>query len=224
VYTAVALVCVLLTLTSRQLRRTALSVVPLALPFVILFAILISHGAASFAHSVGSRVEASPTKDANVQWRLQANRVILQQVREQPIFGVGFGRSSEFFVNVTDGDTGLPTPQRVQIFQDPHNGYLFLWAGGGLLALGAFALLLGTYAIDAVRRYRNNDDPSARLIILWGSATLFVLLFNAASGTVFESPTNILMIWALLVLPAVVPRRSAETRSPQASLGVPARP
>jgi O-antigen ligase len=205
VYTAVAFVCLLLILTSRRLRNTVLSVVPLALPFVILLAIAVSHGAPNFVNSVGSRVSSPPAKDANVEWRLQANRVVLAQVREQPIFGVGFGRASDFFINVEDRVTGIPIPQRVDIFQDPHNGYLYLWAGGGLVTLGAFALLLGTYAIDALRRYRSNHDPIARLIILWGSGTLFVFLFNAASGTVFSNPTNLLLIWALLVLPAVVP-------------------
>jgi len=206
VYTAVGLVCLLLILMSPRLRKAVLSVVPLVLPFVILLAIAVSHGAPDFVDSVAGRVSSPPAKDANVQWRVKANRVVLEQVREQPIFGVGFGRTSEFFLNVEDRITGIPTPQRVEIGQDPHNGYFFLWAGGGLVALGSFALLLATYAIDAFRRYRSNRDPIGRLIILWASATLFVFLFNAASGTSFSNPENILIIWALLVLPAVVPR------------------
>jgi O-antigen ligase len=208
VYTAVALVCLLFILTSPRLRNAALSVVPLVLPFVALLAIGISHGAPDLVDSVVSRVSSPPAKDADVQWRLKANRAVLAQIREQPIFGVGFGRTSDFFINVEDRITGLPIPQRFDIGQDPHNGYFFLWAGGGLLALGAFALLLGTYAIDAFRRYRSNHDPTARLIIVWGSATLFVFLFNAASGTSLSNPSNVLVIWALLVLPAVVLRGS----------------
>ena len=206
VYIAVALVCLLFVLTSRRLRKAFLSVVPLVLPFVILLAIAVSHGAPDFVDTVASRASSPPARDANVRWRVNANRVVLAQVREQPILGVGFGRTSAFFLNVEDRNTGIPTPQRVEIGQDPHNGYLFLWAGGGLLALGSFALLLGTYAVDAFGRYRSDNDPIGRLIILWGAATLFVFLFNAASGTSFSNPTNILMIWALLVVPAVVPR------------------
>jgi O-antigen ligase len=205
-YTAVGLVCLLFVLTSRRLRSAVLSVVPLALPFVILFAIAVSQAAPDLVDSVASRVSSPPATDPNVQWRLEANRAVVAQVREQPLFGVGFGRTSEFFLNVEDPTTGIPTPQQVEVDQDPHNGYLLLWAGGGLFALGSFALLLGTYGIDALRRYRSNPDPIGRLIILWGSATLFVFLFNAGSGTSFANPTNILTIWALLVLPAVVPR------------------
>lgn len=206
VYTAVGLVCLLFLVTSPRLRKAVLSVVPLVLPFVVLLAIGISHGAPDLVDSVASRVSSPPAKDADVQWRLKANRAVLAQIREQPIFGVGFGRRSEFFINAEDHSTGLPIPQRFDIGQDPHNGYVFLWAGGGLVALGAFLLLLGTYVLDAARRYRSTDDPIARLVLLWGAATLFVFLFNAASGTSFENPSNILIIWALLVLPAVVPR------------------
>lgn len=217
VYTAVVVVCLLFVVMSPRLRKAVLSVVPLALPFVVLLAIGISHGAPGLVDSVASRVSSPPAKDADVQWRLKANRAVLAQIREQPIFGVGFGRRSEFFINAEDRATGLPIPQRFDIGQDPHNGYFFLWAGGGLLALGAFVLLLATYALDAVRRYRSNDDPIARLVLLWGSATLFAFLFNAASGTSFENPTNILVIWALLVLPAVVPRPATrESVSPDA--------
>ena len=101
--------------------------------------------------------------DANVQWRLRANRAVLEQFREQPLVGVGFGRRSGFFIEVENETTGLPALRRVEIGQDPHNGYVFLLAGGGILALGTFALLLGTFAIDVVRRYRTNSDPRARL-------------------------------------------------------------
>lgn len=204
-YAAVALVGVVFMLTSGQLRKNLLSVVPLALPFLIVLAIGISQTAPDFVSAVTDRVFSPPARDANVQWRVEANHAVLAQVREQPLFGVGFGRDSEFFLSVEDPATGLPALQRVEIGQDPHNGYIFLWAGGGLVLLGSFALLLGTFALDAVRRYRSTADPTARLIILWACATLFPFLFNAASGASFESPENILTIWALLVLPSVVP-------------------
>jgi len=204
VYAAVAIVGVLFLLTSRRLRSSVLSVVPLALPFVAVLAIGVNQAAPEFVESISGRILSAPETDANVQWRLEANRAVLGQVREEPLFGVGFGRTSEFFIQVEDPMTGITLPQRVEINQDPHNGYIFLLAGGGLVALGSFALLLGTFALDALRRYQRNTDPIARLIILWACATLFVFLFNAGSGPSFGVPDNILTIWALLVLPSVV--------------------
>ena len=51
---------------------------------------------------------------------------------------------------------------------------------------------------------------------------LFVWLLTAASGTTFESTDSLLMIWALLVLPAIV-RPDADPRpvrnAPQTAAG-----
>ena len=204
-YAGVFVVGVVSLLASSRLRRSILSMVPLTIPVVILIAIGVSRAVPQFVDSVGARVTAAPSSDVQVQWRLAANRAILDQVRESPVLGAGFGKTSEVFLDVPDSVTRIPVTQRVEIGQDPHNGYLFVLAGGGILALGALGLLLGVFALDAARRYRRTSDPTARLLILWACATLFVFLFNAASGTSFESPVNVLTIWALLVLPAVVP-------------------
>ena len=204
VYAAVGVVGLLFFVTSRGMRNTVLSIVPLALPFLVLLAIGVNQARPDFVSSVNDRMFSEVETDANVQWRLRANRAVLEQFREQPLFGVGFGRRSEFFIEVENETTGLPALHRFEIGQDPHNGYVFLLAGGGILALGTFALLLGTFALDVVRRYRSNSDPRSRLILIWASATLFVFLANAASGTSFGRPDNVLTIWALLVLPAIV--------------------
>ena len=204
VYAGVAVVGLLLFATSRGMRNNVLSIVPLALPFIVVLAVGVHQAAPDFVNSVNERMFTSPDTDANVQWRVEANRAVLEQVREDPLFGVGFGRGSEFYLEVENPTTGFPVLQRFEIGQDPHNGYVYLLAGGGILALGTFALLLGTFAFDVVRRYRSNSDPRARLILLWASATLFVFLLNAASGTALGRADILLTIWALLVLPAVV--------------------
>ena len=150
------------------------------------------------------RVSAPPERDVNVQWRIKANEAVYKQIREQPLVGVGFGRTSEFFLDVETSPGGYTVPVAQEIGQDPHNGYLYLWSGGGLVALGSFLTILTAFAVDVIRRFRRNDDPTARIILLWTSALLFVFLFNAASGTSFENPGNLLTIWTLLLLPAVV--------------------
>lgn len=207
-YLGVLIVGVVFLLASPRLRNSIGSLVPLALPFLVLLAIGVQFAAPQFVESVGARISASPTSDANVQWRVEATKAVLAQVREQPLFGVGFGKTTEIFLEVVDPTSQIPATQRVEIDQDPHNGYVYLLAGGGLVTLGAFLLLLGVFAVDAARRYRSTSDPIAKLLILWACATLFVFLLNAASGTSFASPINVLTIWALLVLPAVVTRPS----------------
>jgi hypothetical protein len=205
VFMAVAIGVLVLVVLSGQVRRTILVLVPLALPFLVVAALLVPRAVPDLWPSFVNRISAPPTRDANVEWRVKANRAVLAQVRESPLVGVGFGRTSYFTVDVRSS-SGLTVPQRIDIEQDPHNGYLFLLAGGGVVTLGAFLLVLAAFARDAVRRYRGNRDPVARLILLWCALLLFVFLFNAASGTMFESPFDLLTIWTLLVLPAVVPR------------------
>ncbi len=215
VYLGVFVVGVILFLVSRHLRRTILSVVPLALPFVVLLAIGVSHAAPELVDTLGSRVTAgSSASDLNVQWRVKANRAVLEQVREQPLFGVGFGRNAAIVLEEKDPTTGITYERREEIGQDPHNGYMYLLAGGGIVALVSFMVLLGVFVFDAIRRHRSTSDPTARLLIVWACATLFVFLLNAGSGTAFVNPTDVMTIWALLVLPAVVGSQGGSDSSP----------
>ena len=207
VFAAVFVVCTLLLLTSHSLRRSLAAVLPLAVPFLVLLAIMIPRVAPDLVTSFENRISASPTRDANVEWRVQANKAVLAQIREAPVIGSGFGRETEFFIQVRDS-AGFLVPFRLQIWQDPHNGYLWLWAGGGLVALGAFLAVLATFVVDAIRRYRGTDDEIERLIVLWAVATVFPALFDAASGTTFENPGDLMFVWVLLVIPAVVPLRT----------------
>jgi O-antigen ligase len=197
-------------LTLRGLRSSLGSFLPLAAPFLVLFAIGVAQASPQFVHSIHTRLTTfPPASDPNVQWRIRSNEAIYAQIRENPIFGVGFGRDAEIYLDDVDAQTGIPSQVRVAIGQDPHNGYAYLLAGGGIVALASFFLILGVFAVDVVRRFRATLHPIDRLLLIWASATLFVFLFNAASGTAFASPINIITIWALLVLPAVVVKRAA---------------
>jgi O-antigen ligase len=203
VFAATAVVCVLLVALSGPVRTSLVSVIPLALPFLVLAGIALYSATPDLVNAARERVSAPPDTDANVQWREKANEAVFAQVREQPLIGVGFGRTSSFFLGVPS-DNGVVVPVRVDINQDPHDGYLFLWAGGGLAALGSFALILVAAAYDGTQRFRRTSDPTARVLLLWSAGTLFAFLLNAASGTSFEAPSNLLMIWLLLSIPAVV--------------------
>jgi O-antigen ligase len=116
--------------------------------------------------------------------------------------GVGFGRESTFFVNVKYGDATVPVRQTV--IQDPHNDFVYLLAGGGILALGSFALLLAAFARQARRALRLAARPEERVLVLWSCVTLFAFLVNAGSGLTLDAPASLLTIWTLLVLPSAV--------------------
>jgi O-antigen ligase len=214
VFAAVGFVLFLFFITSPNLRRSVLRLLPLAAPFLALGAIILVQLSPNLISDFVSRVGSSPTKDANVIWREKANEAILQQFRREPVFGVGFGETSRFYIDV-QSSSGYFVPFRQDIGQDPHNGYLFLLAGGGIVTLAGFLLLIGVFGVDALRRYLGAVDDHERIIVLWAAALLFCFLFEAASGTEFESSADVLAIWALLTAPAVVPlrRRAGSIRS-----------
>jgi hypothetical protein len=206
-------VVVVVFLCLRHVRGAVLSVIPLALPFLLIAAFALPRLAPNVGSDFVQRVSADQSKDANLQWREKANETVLRQVHESPIYGVGFGRMTSFtFTTVTD--TGLHLPMRDRIGQDPHNGFLYILAGGGIVTLLPFLAIIVAFYLDAFRRLRGRLDRYERLIVIWSCATAFVFLVNSASGTEFESATDLLTIWVLMLLPSITCRRRPGAAAP----------
>ncbi len=193
-YIAVALVVPLLLVLLPRLRSSLFSMLPICLPFILLLAIALPRVAPSIGSTFTSRVAKSNSSDVNVQWRQAAARSLWEQVHESPITGVGFGKAAMFRFN------GL----EVNINQDPHDSFLYLLAGGGVLTLTGFLLLVLTFFVDAIRRLRRATDPYQRLIIMWSMSILAAFLINAAAGPVLSDPRMLLTIWAVMLLPSSI--------------------
>ncbi len=214
-YLAVAVAVPVLVVLLPRVRRALLAMLPICVPFILLLAIALPRVAPSLEPTFVNRVLKSNGSDVNVQWRQAAAGALWQQVHESPITGVGFGESATFRFNGT-----LQT-----INQDPHDSFLYLLAGGGILTLCGFLLLLLTFAVDAVMRLRRATDPYQRLIILWSMAMLFAFLVNAATSPVLSDPRMLLTIWAVMLLPSsigpaadkAVTRMRAQTAAPRAA-------
>jgi hypothetical protein len=80
---------------------------------------------------------------------------------------------------------------------------LYLWAGGGLVLLLSFALLVVVYLVDAGWRFRLGTAEERRLLF-WTVSLCFVLLANSASGIVLTVPGTLLVFWILMALPMTV--------------------
>jgi O-antigen ligase len=196
--TTFALVGLLVPLAVLAFRRIGLragAILPLCVPFLVLAALVIPQAAPSFFQTLSERITASPTTDTSAQWREQAIDAVWPQIQEAPITGVGFGRTASFELNNV----------RTTLSQDPHNQFIYLWAGGGLLLLGSFALLLLVYLAESWRRFRAGTSEERRLIF-WAVSLWFVFLVNSATGITLTNPPLLLVFWVLMVLPMIVRR------------------
>lgn len=194
-YAAVALIIPLLLVSRRYMRRTVLVVLPLFAPILVIVALLLPTLAPDLLPTLQRRVTGTSSQDVNVRFRDRARDAALEGVDEEWLTGVGFGRVSQFEIE----------RRVVTIHGDPHNSYVYLLAGGGVLALGSFLLVCVIYVVDAVRRLRPADAVGQALIV-WALGTWLAFMINAAAGPVLPHPIMLLTIWILFALPSVVPR------------------
>jgi O-antigen ligase len=195
-FAAIGLLVPLFFLTFRRIRlRTALFL-PMFAPFLVLVALLVPKADPTLFPTLTNRIAARPSTDTSVEWRQKAISAVWAQVRESPVTGVGFGRTASFEVE------GV----RTTITQDPHNQFIYLWAGGGLLLLGSFVLLLFVYLAESWRRFKSGAQEERRLIF-WAVSVWFVFVVNSATGVTLSSPSLLLMFWVLMVLPTIVRRQ-----------------
>ncbi len=178
-------------LSSREARRRVL-VVALILGAVILSVVLVANPStpapiASFER----RIFDTNSQDRDVLWRAQAAHAMLSGLDSHLLTGVGFGRSPYFTLR------GLNEQVKGG---DPHDGFIYLLSGGGLLALASFvSMILLSFRILA--RRITTASAGDRLVLWWSGAFLFVYLVNVATlpviSIVFYMPT----LWILLGIP-----------------------
>jgi O-antigen ligase len=192
-FALVAVLVPLFLLTFSRVRARTAAFLPLCAPFVVLIVILVPRVDPGFFPTLGDRITASPNTDATANWRSDAYAAVWAQAREAPVTGVGFGRPASFVLNDV----------RYTVGQDPHNQFLYLWAGGGLLLLLSFVLLLAVYLVDARRRFRSGTTEDRRLVF-WAVSLWFVFVVNSLTGIVLTQPYLLLVFWILMVLPMIV--------------------
>jgi O-antigen ligase/polysaccharide polymerase Wzy-like membrane protein len=201
VFYSLAAVIFVLCLTRSRLRNAAFVVLPIVLSVVVLTNLLIGT-TPSFARGLTKRV--TTTNDPSIQWRQAANAAVWQQVRQDPLLGVGFGKHAQFVANFNRWD----------ITQDPHDSYLFLWAGGGILTLGSFILLFLIFLGDSWRRYRSQVEQLPRALIAWCVSLWFCFALNTLVEPQLTQSNSMLVFWSLMLLPAIVPCVGKENRHP----------
>ncbi|MDQ3380688.1 MAG: O-antigen ligase family protein [Actinomycetota bacterium] len=192
-YAAVVLIVPLLLLTRRYLRRTVLVLLPLLAPALVLGALLVPTVQPTLVPTLQARLSGTSTNDGAVRWRERARKAALEGIEDEWLTGLGFGRKTTFTLE----------SQVIRIQGDPHNSFIWILAGGGLLALASLLILLTTFVVDAVRRLRR-AGPVGQALVAWSLATWFAFMVNAASGPILTDPKMSMTIWILMTLPCLV--------------------
>jgi O-antigen ligase len=200
-FAAVGLLIPLFFLAFRRIGLRTAAFLPLFAPILVLAALLIPKADPTLFPTFANRISAKPSTDTSVEWRQKAISAVWTQVRESPLTGVGFGRTASFEIEGA----------RTTITQDPHDQFIYLWAGGGLVLLASFVLLLLVYLIESWRRFRGGTREERRLIF-WAVSVWLVFVVNSATGITLTSPSLLLTFWVLMVLPMIV-RRQERTRT-----------
>lgn len=171
---------------------------PLAAPLVAVVVIVLAIAMPKLGSTLYERVANTSSNDVNVIWRKDAANATLSGVSADPVRGLGFGRTVVFTSQNLQHQTFEYT-----IVGDPHNSYVWLYAGGGLLAIAPFLLLCLAFVVDTFRRLRRLDGV-ARTIAAWALAFWIVFMVNALAGPVVSRSDFLLTIWTLMLLPAAV--------------------
>jgi hypothetical protein len=192
-FAALGVVVPIFLLAFWRIGLRAAVLLPLVAPLLVIVALLAPKADPTLYPTLVHRVTASPSTDASAQWRLHAYAAVWQQVREAPVQGQGFGKPTRFVLNGFTYD----------VAQNPHNQFLYLWAGGGTLLFGSFVLLLAVYLAECWRRFRRGNRIERRLIF-WSVSLWFVFVINSLTGIILTEASLLLVFWILLVLPMIV--------------------
>jgi O-antigen ligase len=205
-FISVALILPFLLFRRTMFRRVA-PFVPLLVPIVLLSVFIVPRVYPTGIKTFSERISVHPANDLSIQWRRRANAVVWEQVHESPITGVGFGRTVSFIPPTVNDQGIVPTFEPIQ--QDAHNGQLWLLAGGGVLLLASFWLLLLNFALDLRLRFREARETHELVLLQWAGVTVLALVLNTFTSPTLGASATLATLWTMLVLPMmVISRRS----------------
>jgi O-antigen ligase len=190
----------LIVLGTRRTRRSVALVGALAVPLAVV-AIAITHPAPPPAFQTAqNRVFQTNLSDRDLDWRVLASNAVMEGFSDHRWTGLGFGRDISFvedenLISVRAGD--------------PHNGFVYLLAGGGLLTLLSFSLVILATLATGIRRLAKAVDQD-RPVLLWAICSLVIYLANVATEPYLSQANNILIFWIFVgLIMLTVPREAS---------------
>ena len=196
IWLALTVIVIVAMLFSPQVRSAIVASIPIATPLLVFGVLIVIASAPNLVSTLTERVSTPASQDTSVQWRQLAYQAVLSGTSEEPALGIGFGRTTSFSIN------SMPNT----ITGDPHNGFIYVFAGAGAIGVAALIGLLLTFAAGAARRWRDARGD-ARTLVSWCFCTWLLVIVHAASEPVFTTPSLIIVLWIAMALPSIVPLR-----------------
>jgi O-antigen ligase len=198
-FAAIAVLVPVLLIGLRRLRRTLLAYAPLLLAVAVALVAIVLELVPSLGSTLGDRLSGHVANDPSLVQRQRKFDATLQGFGNEPLLGLGFGRPVTF--TSIDGTV-------ITFSGDPEDSYIYVLAGGGILALGALITLILAFFADAVFRLRRATGED-RALIVFAMSLVFIFLVNALSFPILSDPNLMFVIWIAFLLPTVVrPQRS----------------
>jgi O-antigen ligase len=204
-FAALAVIIPILLIGLRRMRATMLAYAPLAAIFAALMILVVAEVKPSLGSTFAARLTGHVGTDTAVVQRQRKFHAALEGFGDDPILGLGFGRPVHF----TAIDRSIIT-----FSGDPEDSYIYVLAGGGIVALGSLIVLMLAFFGDTFWRVRGIAGEE-RALVVFSASLAFVFFVNALSGPILSDPELMLMLWILMLLPATVRRGrpAAETAS-----------
>jgi O-antigen ligase len=118
----------------------------------------------------------------SLQYRLEYWSSSLELLQDHPIFGAGPGNFRQHYLR-------YKLPGSSEEILDPHNLFLGIWSGGGLLALLGLCLLIISSVAKGIQNFQDNDEasvpPSHSALVLKQAALLIILGYAFTIASVF---------------------------------------
>lgn len=133
----------------------------------------------------------SITKEGGDRGRLKMWRYTLNMIADAPILGRGLGNWEYFYPLYDKGDMVSPKNNPLR----PHNDFLWLWAETGLVGLGAFLFLLGSFYLTIIRQYQKANTQVHHPTLFACGLSVAAIVTTGSFDFPWERVTPYLFFW-----------------------------
>lgn len=137
--------------------------------------------------------------------RKHLSLIALEMIQDRPL--VGFGAGNCHLAAQTYADQGI---WRSEWYYTIHSKYLLVWVETGLFGIATFLLVLGNGIRSGAQAWFGRDPFFAPLGIALAAALVGHMLHMAVD--IFNSRTQVELLWLILGLTAAVGRAAADSR------------